>query len=196
MDKYCIESRGILNDRELLYQCQTESMILPFEVEKISHVNEKKIISKGMSSYGYDVTLDNKFMYQDGPHVIVDPKSNQNIWKKIVVEEPYIIIQPGEVLLGVSKEKFRIPSNVLGLCFTKSTYARVGIQCLATPLEPGWEGFLTLEFVNNSKFPVKIYHSEGCCQIIFIAGEPPMLDYVAYGGKYQNQPSEPIASKV
>ena len=75
-------------------------------------------------------------------------------------------------LFRISKtvEYFKIPENVLVICLGKSTYARCGIIVNVTPLEPGWEGHVTLEFSNTTPLPAKIYANEGVAQFVFIKG--------------------------
>lgn len=66
-------------------------------------------------------------------------------------------------------EYFRIPRNVLTICLGKSTYARCGIIVNVTPLEPEWEGHVTLEFSNTTNLPAKIYANEGVAQMLFLS---------------------------
>jgi dCTP deaminase len=85
-------------------------------------------------------------------------------------------------------EYFRIPRDILTICLGKSTYARCGIIVNVTPLEPEWEGHVTLEISNTTPLPAKIYANEGLAQVLFLrAGEPCEISYADRDGKYQKQ---------
>jgi dCTP deaminase len=85
-------------------------------------------------------------------------------------------------------EKFKIPRSVLSICVGKSTYARCGLIVNVTPLEPEWEGYLTLEISNTTPLPAKIYAGEGIAQLLFFeADEQCETSYADRKGKYQNQ---------
>lgn len=161
---------------------------------------EERILSYGNSSFGYDLRLGHKFkVFTNVNAAIVDPK-NFDSKSFIDVEVPEvggkIIIPPNSFILGYSLEYMRIPDNVLGVVLGKSTIARMGINCLCTPLEPGWEGYVTLEFSNSTPLPACLYVGEGCCQVTFQMGNRPEVTYGDRGGKYQNQVAEPVVSKV
>lgn len=156
----------------------------------------KNIISYGLSSYGYDLRLDTKFkIFTNVNAGIIDPK---NFDEKSFIdhEGDYVIIPPNSFILGSSVEKLNIPRNVTGIVLGKSTYARTGVNCLATPLEAGWSGYVTLEFSNSTPLPVKMYANEGCCQVLFFRGNACNVSYADRSGKYQNQGPGPILAKV
>ena len=145
-------------------------------------------ISYGTSSYGYDFRLASEFKVPQahGPAVF-DPKSV----KELVFRDHrgrFCVISPNSFVLGRSLEYFRIPRDVLALCQGKSTYARCGVIVNVTPLEPGWEGFITVSLVNASPFPVRVYAREGVGQIVFLRAESECeVSYADRKGKYQGQ---------
>jgi len=159
-------------------------MISPFEDKQI---REKKI-SYGLSSFGYDARVSNEFkIFTNVNSEIVDPKNFKasNFITKNVSE---CIIPPNSFVLASTVEYFRIPKNVLVVCLGKSTYARCGIIVNVTPLEPGWEGHVTLEFSNTTPLPAKVYANEGVAQFIFLKGnETPETTYSDRNGKYMGQ---------
>lgn len=190
-------STGLMPDNQITYFAEKEDMIVPFSSELI-RVDEDggNVISYGLSSYGYDVRLGNKFkIFTNVNNSLIDPK-NIDVNAFINVEGDYIIIPPNSFILAYSLEKIKMPDHVTGLVLSKSTYARAGINCLATPLEPGWEGHITLEYSNNTNLPVKMYAGEGCCQVLFFAANPCDVTYEDRSGKYMNQPAEPVIGKV
>ena len=165
-----------------------EKMIEPFEPNQVKSVDREKIVSYGTSSYGYDVRCSNEFkVFTNLESVIVDPKrfdESSFVDKKADV----CIIPPNSFALARTVEFFKIPRNVLTICLGKSTYARCGIIVNVTPLEPGWEGYVTLEFSNTTPLPAKIYANEGVAQFIFLKGnENPEVTYADRNGKYMGQ---------
>lgn len=148
---------------------------------------EKKI-SYGVSSYGYDVRCGREFkIFTNINSAIVDPK-NFDEKSFVDVEGDYIVIPPNGFALARTLEYFRIPRNVLTICLGKSTYARCGIIVNVTPLEPEWEGHVTLEFSNTTNLPAKIYAGEGVAQMLFFeSDEPCAVSYKDRSGKYQGQ---------
>ena len=159
-------------------------MISPFE-EKQVRGNK---ISYGLSSYGYDARVSNEFkIFTNVNSGIVDPKvfKKESFVTKIGKE---CIIPPNSFALARTVEYFKIPDNVLVICLGKSTYARCGIIVNVTPLEPEWEGHVTLEFSNTSNLPAKIYAGEGVAQMIFHqSDEQCEVSYKDRDGKYQGQ---------
>ncbi len=163
-------------------------MIEPFAEQQVRHVGERSVISYGVSSYGYDVRCANEFKVFTNIHsAVVDPKNFES--KSFVsLAGDDCVIPPNSFALARTVEYFRIPRNVLTICLGKSTYARCGIIVNVTPLEPEWEGFVTLEFSNTTPLPAKIYANEGVAQMIFFqAGEVCETSYKDRGGKYQGQ---------
>lgn len=163
-------------------------MIEPFSPQQVREDQNKKIISYGTSSYGYDVRCANTFkVFTNINSAVVDPKAFDD--KSFVdVETDVCIIPPNSFVLAHTVEYFRIPRNVLTICVGKSTYARCGIIVNVTPLEPEWEGHVTLEFSNTTNLPAKIYAYEGVAQMLFFeSDEVCETSYKDRGGKYQGQ---------
>ncbi len=163
-------------------------MIEPFEPGQVREAHGHKIVSYGTSSYGYDLRCADEFkIFTNINSTIVDPKAFDE--KSFFdVKGDVCIIPPNSFALARSYEYFRIPRNVLTICLGKSTYARCGIIVNVTPLEPEWEGHVTLEFSNTTPLPAKIYAGEGCAQVIFLEGDEVCeTSYRDRGGKYQGQ---------
>ncbi len=182
-----IQSMSIKNDR-WIRQAAQDGMITPFEAGQVREHNGQKIVSYGTSSYGYDVRCADEFkIFTNINSTIVDPK---NFDEKSFVDfkGDVCIIPPNSFALARTVEYFRIPREVLTICLGKSTYARCGIIVNVTPLEPEWEGHVTLEFSNTTPLPAKIYAGEGCAQFLFLQGDEVCeTSYRDRGGKYQGQ---------
>jgi len=147
-----------------------------------------KVISYGTSSMGYDVRVQNRFfVFTNALCRTIDPKNfDPKNYVEVIAES--VLIPPNGFVLAVSMEYFQMPDDVAATVLGKSTYARCGINCLATPLEPGWEGYITLEFSNSTPSPVLMYAHEGAAQVIFHKGnQRPKVTYGDRGGKYQGQ---------
>ncbi len=159
-------------------------MIEPFEPGQV----REGTISYGVSSYGYDIRVAPEFKVFTNVHnVVVDPKDFDDR-SFVDVDADHCIIPPNSFALARTVEYFRVPRNVLAICLGKSTYARCGIVVNVTPLEPSWEGYLTLEISNTTPLPAKIYANEGIAQLLFFQGdEPPETAYADRKGKYQGQ---------
>jgi dCTP deaminase len=165
-----------------------QGMIEPFEAGQVRSVDGQRIVSYGTSSYGYDIRCAAEFkIFTNINSTIVDPKAfDPNSF--VDFRGDVCIIPPNSFALARTIEYFRIPRNVLTICLGKSTYARCGIIVNVTPLEPEWEGHVTLEFSNTTPLPAKIYAREGCAQVIFIeSDEVCETSYRDRGGKYQGQ---------
>lgn len=179
---------SLLSDSEIIKLATEKKMISPFEKGLISQNEHGKILSYGTSSYGYDARLQNEFkIFTNINNQIIDPK---NFSEKNVVTKKgdYCIIPPNSFVLGKTIEYFKIPSDCLSICLGKSTYARCGIIVNVTPLEPDWEGYVTLEFSNTTNLPAKIYANEGICQFLFLKGNTKCTtSYSQRNGKYQKQ---------
>ena len=175
---------SVLSDK-WIKKMALEGMISPFEENQV----RKGKVSYGLSSFGYDARVSDEFKIftnVNGPE-IVDPKNFKptNFVTKKVSE---CIIPPNSFVLASTVEYFKIPKDVLVICLGKSTYARCGIIVNVTPLEPGWEGNVTLEFSNTTPLPAKIYANEGVAQFIFLKGnEKPEVTYSDRKGKYMGQ---------
>ena len=175
---------SVLSDKWIKKMVKNHKMISPF----ISKQTRKGKISFGLSSYGYDARVSNDFkIFTNVNSAIVDPK---NFKKESFVsrKSKVCVIPPNSFALARTVEYFKIPENILVICLGKSTYARCGIIVNVTPLEPGWEGHVTLEFSNTTPLPAKIYANEGVAQFVFIKGnEKPDVTYADRNGKYQGQ---------
>ena len=175
---------GIMPDHWIREQAVNNGMIEPF-VEK--QTAEGKI-SYGLSSYGYDSRCSNEFkIFTNVDNAIVDPKnfSEQSFVDR---ETDVCIIPPNSFVLTRSVEYFRIPKDVLVVCLGKSTYARCGLIVNVTPLEPGWEGHVTLEISNSTPLPAKVYANEGVAQFLFFKGSSACeTSYADRSGKYMGQ---------
>ncbi len=175
---------AVMSDKWIREVSQQHGMIEPFVDGQVRDGN----ISYGLSSYGYDARVAPEFkIFTNIDGAVVDPKDFSP--KSFVDRDTDVcIIPPNSFALARTVEYFRIPKDVLVICLGKSTYARCGIIVNVTPLEPGWEGHVTLEFSNTTPLPAKIYANEGACQFLFLQGnEPCETAYSDRGGKYQGQ---------
>ena len=179
---------SIKSDRWIRRMAAAHGMIEPFEAGQVREASGQKIVSYGTSSYGYDVRCSDEFkIFTNINSTIVDPKAFDA--KSFVDYKGAVcIIPPNSFALARTVEYFRIPRSVLTICLGKSTYARCGIIVNVTPLEPEWEGHVTLEFSNTTPLPAKIYANEGVAQMLFIeSDEVCETSYRDRGGKYQGQ---------
>jgi len=179
---------GIKSDRWIRRMATEHGMIEPFEPHQVREVGNTRVISYGTSSYGYDIRCSNEFkIFTNINSAIVDPKNfDENSFVDLVSD--VCIIPPNSFALARTVEYFRIPRDVLTICLGKSTYARCGIIVNVTPLEPEWEGHVTLEFSNTTTLPAKIYANEGVAQVLFIGSDEVCeTSYRDRGGKYQGQ---------
>lgn len=175
---------SIMPDHWIREQALDNGMIEPF----VDTQKREGMISYGVSSYGYDARVSDEFMiFTNVDNAIVDPKefSSQTFVER---KTDVCIIPPNSFVLARTVEFFRIPRDTLVICLGKSTYARCGIIVNVTPLEPEWEGHVTLEFSNTTPLPAKIYANEGACQFLFFKGDmPPEVSYKDRAGKYMGQ---------
>ena len=182
---------SIKSDRWIRRMATEHGMIEPFEAEQVRYNAEgQKLVSFGTSSYGYDVRCAREFkVFTNVNSAIVDPKNfDERSFIDIVGDE--CIIPPNSFALARTVEYFRIPRDVLTICLGKSTYARCGIIVNVTPLEPEWEGHVTLEFSNTTNLPARIYAGEGVAQMLFLQSDADDVCETSYkdrGGKYQGQ---------
>lgn len=180
---------SIKSDRWIRQAALEQRMIEPFEPGQIRHTaGGDRIVSFGTSSYGYDVRCANEFkVFTNVYSTVVDPKAFDDR-SFIDMVGDVCIIPPNSFALARTVEWFRVPRDVLVICLGKSTYARCGIIVNVTPLEPEWEGHVTLEFSNTTPLPAKIYAGEGCAQMLFFQGDEVCeTSYKDRGGKYQGQ---------
>ena len=177
----------IKSDRWIIEQAR-KGMIEPFENGQVRERDDRKIISYGTSSYGYDVRCSTQFKIFTNIHsATVDPKAFDES-SFVNIESDVCVIPPNSFALASTIEYFKIPEDVLTICLGKSTYARCGIIVNVTPLEPEWEGHVTLEFSNTTSLPAKIYANEGVAQMLFFqSDERCLVSYKDRGGKYQGQ---------
>ena len=178
----------IKSDRWIQQMAESQDMISPFAADQIRERDGEKLISYGTSSYGYDVRCADEFKVFTNIHsAVVDPKNFDD--KSFVdIQSDVCIIPPNSFALARTVEYFKIPEDVLTICLGKSTYARCGIIVNVTPLEPEWEGHVTLEFSNTTNLPAKIYANEGVAQMLFFqSDERCQTTYRDRGGKYQGQ---------
>lgn len=213
LNQKALGMRGILSDGQIKSCCES-GMITPYipNQSRLSQYGNMRIVSKGLSCYGYDISLaahdfqilkpnpwykkvfnwlkclvNTSFNYPE-----LDPKeSPDKFYQPAILNHgyggDYFVIPPHSYALGVSVERFTMPANLTGIAIGKSTYARIGLICNLTPLEAGWNGYLTLEFNNPTHYPIRIYANEGCAQVLFLAGEQCDISYADKQGKYQNQ---------
>ena len=176
---------AILSDHWIREMAREHGMIEPFEPGQV----RDGAISYGTSSFGYDIRVADEFkVFTDVHSVVVDPKHFDERSFVDIEGEGECIIPPNSFALARTLEYFRIPSDVLVVCVGKSTYARCGIIVNVTPLEPEWEGHLTLEISNTTPLPAKIYANEGIAQLLFFKGDRvPSTTYAQRSGKYQGQ---------
>lgn len=175
---------GLLCDRQIRDLANNYGMIDPFEEAQ----RRDGCISYGLSSYGYDARVADEFkIFTNIDSTVVDPKAFDPSCF-VDRQTDVCIIPPNSFALARTVEYFRVPEDVLVICLGKSTYARTGIVVNVTPLEPGWEGHVTLEFSNTTPLPAKIYANEGACQFLFLRGDERCeVSYAQRQGKYMGQ---------
>jgi dCTP deaminase len=196
------------NDRWILEQAQN-GMIEPFEPQLIRSVSvdgnglTRKVLSYGLSSYGYDIRLSPAefLVFRHIPGTVVNPKRfNPGNLESVPLQSDsdgdYFVIPAHSYGLGVALEHLNIPPNITVICIGKSSYARVGLIANLTPVEASWRGYLTLEFSNSSSADCRIYANEGVVQLLFLEGEPCETTYDDRFGKYQDQPQRVTLAKV
>lgn len=183
-EQYAEAMPGILADSQIRDLALNHGMIDPF-VEKQTRAG---VISYGLSSYGYDARCSREFkIFTNVDNAIVDPKDFSPA-SFVDRETDVCIIPPNSFALTRSVEYFRIPKDVLVVCLGKSTYARCGLIVNVTPLEPGWEGHVTLEISNTTPLPAKVYANEGIAQFLFFKGSTACeVSYADRAGKYMGQ---------
>ena len=179
---------SIKSDLWIRRMAEQHKMIEPYEAGQVRHKDGEKLISYGTSSYGYDVRCSSEFkVFTNINSATVDPKAFDND-SFVDVESDVCVIPPNSFALARTVEYFKIPKETLVICVGKSTYARCGIIVNVTPLEPEWEGHVTLEFSNTTPLPAKIYANEGAAQFLFFKGDDICeLSYADRKGKYMFQ---------
>jgi dCTP deaminase len=235
--------RTIYSDKMIKLSCQCDDpMISPF-VDHLISVNPDtgvKVVSYGLSSYGYDLRIAEDYVVLRKPFYIwakiiavllftvalmnlnygnhaisllflaisicvllyrsnevLDPKNfPKDLFKERKAKNGKIVVPPHSTILAYSMERFKIPDDTSGLCVGKSTYARLGLSCLNTPVEAGWEGYLTLEFTNGTNMPIIMYAGEGALQLVLFKGPKAEVNYRDRKGKYMNQPAQVVTPTV
>lgn len=188
---------GVKPDHWIEKMAREHGMIEPFEPELVRKAGDQRVISYGVSSYGYDARCAPEFkVFTNINSALVDPKEIDER-AMVDINADSCIIPPNSFALARTVEYFRIPRDTLVICLGKSTYARCGIVVNVTPLEPEWEGHVTLEFSNTTTLPARVYANEGVAQFIFLgadgateyAGKDALCktSYKDRGGKYQGQ---------
>lgn len=192
----------IKTDRWIAKMAIERNMISPFVGRQVRETDGRKVVSYGVSSYGYDARCGNSFKVFKlrNPEGVSDALMLEKLRETPMdpldfnpeyccdFEGDFCIVPPNGFVLCHTVEYFRIPSNVHAYVLGKSTYARVGAHCLTTPLEAGWEGEITIEIANVTPFPVKVYAGQGICQVCFHeAVETCLMSYRDRSGKYQGQ---------
>ncbi len=201
----------IMSDIWIKEQCVNKElpMIEPYFPESIGKTDGIKHPSYGQSSYGYDIRLGRKFklmtpqnatvsvfdIFHETP--IIDTRSGvpEECWEDI--EADSIVIPPSGCVLGYSLEHIRTPRDVEIICMAKSSIARVFLQACVTPIESGWSGHVTIEMHNPTPYPIRVHAGDGIMQMLFFKGDQPCeVSYADRNGKYQNQPAEPVPSRM
>ncbi|MGP9042127.1 dCTP deaminase [Cytobacillus kochii] len=198
---------GLLNDMNIRYLADNEEFIKPYHPNNVKEIKRIKgneayayettigALSFGTSSFGYDFTLaDELYVVQVDYTTELNVKAfnlKEHTQKLVVHEDEYgrfVVLPPHSFVLGHTVEYVKMPDDLLGICFDKSTYARIGgIQTNVTSIEPGWEGQITLEIRNTLPCFTRLYVNEGLIQTIFIRGIRPETTYADKKGKYQGQ---------
>ena len=176
---------SILPDHEIRRLATEQKMISPFS----ETLKQEGVISHGLSSFGYDSRVSTEFRIFTNPGgILIDPKNFDDSCLVTRKSDQAVVLPANSFALAHTVEYFKIPDDILVVCLGKSSYARCGIIVNVTPLEPGWEGHVTLEFSNTTPTDALIYPNEGACQFLFFRGESPCeVTYAMRGGKYQGQ---------
>jgi dCTP deaminase len=192
----------VKSDKWIIEQAEKNEMIHPFSKEQVKEMELpqgalRRLISFGVSSYGYDMRLGNQFrVLKPESKAEIDPKNIKPGLFQTVRADDYIILPPHGLVLAQTMEYFKIPREILTICFGKSTYARCGVFVNVTPFEPEWEGHPTLAISNLTPLPVRLYAGEGIAQLIFLQSDDVCaVSYRDKNGKYQAQ-LEPTAAKI
>ena len=194
---------SVLADWEIKQLAEKEEMIAPFVDHLVSKEGERKLLSYGLSSYGYDIRLSPEqcLIFGRISEGDCDPKNfDPEILKPSELLEDergqYFLLPPYGYCLGVAQERLKLPRDVTVVAVGKSTYARSGILVNITPAESGWEGYLTLEISNCTGLFNRIYANEGITQLLFYRGNPCHVTYQDRKGKYQDQQDRVVFSQV
>jgi dCTP deaminase len=174
---------AVMPDSWIIKMAKEKGLIEPFAESQVRH----EVISFGVSSYGYDFRLADEFkVFQPtGDKMVIDPKNlDQKLFKAHKGND--CLIPPHGLAIVRSIEYFRIPRDILTICFGKSTYSRCGIMVNVTPFEPEWEGHVTFSLINLTPSPAKVYANEGIAQVLFLKADSVCdISYADKKGKYQ-----------
>lgn len=183
----------VLNDKQI-DDLAMGGMFDSFYDHQVREHDGQKIISYGLSSFGYDARLADEFFTVVDAFVI-DPKRSAPSFAKDPArcDDGAYLVPANDMVLARTVERFKMPDDVMAICVGKSTYARCGLVVNVTPLEPGWEGHVTLELSNTTSQPIVVYPNEGIAQFVFFRGERPATTYADRGGKYQGQTGVTLA---
>jgi dCTP deaminase len=182
---------GVKSDRWIIEMAESHAMITPFSADQV-----RKGISFGVSSYGYDISLSDEFkLLRIQPGMVLDPKQdNHALFEDVKADS--IVIPANSYILARTTEYFRIPRDIITICFGKSTYARSGVLVNVTPFEPEWEGYATISLANTAPVPVRVHAYEGIAQLLFLeAHEVCQTSYKDKKGKYQGQKSITLSKR-
>jgi len=183
-----------LSDRQIHTLVLDTGMIAPFAHQQVRDIEGHKIVSYGLSSYGYDARLADEFLvplpWGQSDVCVIDPKAQP---QQAFAPDHHrrddgaFRIPSNTMALARTVERFKIPHDIIAICLGKSTYARCGLIVNVTPLEPGWEGHVTLELSNTTDMSIVVYPGEGIAQFVFFRGERPDVSYGDRNGKYMHQ---------
>lgn len=157
-----------------------DSLLKAAPIKDMSHIKHKfEGASWGMSEAGYDIRLKQ--------HIEFDNREGRQLVFVYTDEPETYSISKGTFCLGSTMEEFQMPNNLVGIVHDKSTWARHGLSVFNTVIEPGWCGFLTLEFAYNGNSKLVLPAGVGIAQVIFHQ----TTDTAEYNGKYQNAADKP-----
>jgi dCTP deaminase len=184
----------VKSDTWIIEKCEQAKMIAPFERTSVKKIEwpdgrTERALSFGASSYGYDMRLGTQFrrLTPQAGRAIDPKKMDESLLVPFETDQPFELTPHG-LVLAQTLEYFKIPRDILTICFGKSTYARCGVFVNVTPFEPEWEGFATIAISNLTAAPVRLYPKEGIAQLIFLeASEVCAVSYRDKDGKYQAQ---------
>jgi dCTP deaminase len=182
---------GMMPDTMIRHYCEGDQpMISPF-IDYGHPETYGDPISFGLTSTGYDIRVDRLFYVFKGTYAAkrIDPKNfDPNLFDVLEIDygEEFHLPAHGFALC-CSAEYYRMPPDVRANCVGKSTYARCGLDVHVTPLEPGWEGIVTMEISNQSPLPIAVYPMEGIAQLEFIRIPGIERTYAQKNGKYMGQ---------
>ena len=151
--------------------------------EILNEIKNKRVVidPKGKIENTIDLTLDNEFRIFNGKDI--DVKNLKNNTEKIKTSK--LVLEPGDFVLGITKEKIKLPSDICGFLQGRSRFARIGlgVHVTANFLHPGINNKQVLEIKNLSNSKIILRSGVKICQLILERVE----GGVSYKGKYKNQ---------